>query len=569
MRLLAERGVPLRPARRGHGALRRRARRRRRAARTQSAHARSSRSTPANRRAVVEPGVVNATLTRAAAPYGLHYAPDPSSQAACTIGGNVAENAGGPHCLKYGVTLNHVRRRHRAAARRRDRHARQRRRRDGRLRPARRVRRAPRGASASRSTSPCGSTPNPQAVRTLLADFTSIDAAARATSAIIASGIVPAALEMMDSADDPAVEASIYAAGYPDGRRGGPADRARRPRGRPRRRTRRACRGICTRAPARATCASPPTTRERARLWQGRKKAFGAMGRIAPHLVVQDAVVPRTRLPEVLATHRARSAQRHGVHGLQRVPRRRRQPAPEHRLRRERPGRVARACTRRCARSCRRASPPAARSPASTASGSTSSTTWTLLFSPRLAGGDVPPARGVRSRAPRESRARSCRCTSCREWHGAPGRRGAALTARDARDARDRSPTRIGAPRDDRSATRDRARRDARRALRIVGARHVARRRPAGRTPTRTLALAALARHRRVRARRPHAHRARRHARSAEIAAATAAHGQWLALDPFGDDDGTFGATVATASCGPAGRRVRHAARHRARAASS
>src|ERR671920_2292072 len=59
--------------------------------------------------AVVEPGVVNATLTRAAAPYGLHYAPDPSSQTACTIGGNVAENAGGPHCLKYGVTLNHVR----------------------------------------------------------------------------------------------------------------------------------------------------------------------------------------------------------------------------------------------------------------------------------------------------------------------------------------------------------------------------------------------------------------------------------------------------------------------------
>ena len=63
---------------------------------------------PANRLAVVEPGVVNATLTRAAAVYRLHYAPDPSSQTACTIGGNVAENAGGPHCLKYGVTLNHV-----------------------------------------------------------------------------------------------------------------------------------------------------------------------------------------------------------------------------------------------------------------------------------------------------------------------------------------------------------------------------------------------------------------------------------------------------------------------------
>ena len=78
-----------------------------------------------NARAVVEPGVVNASLSRAAAPFGLHYAPDPSSQTACTIGGNVAENAGGPHCLKYGVTLNHVLGITAAAPQRRDRHARQ------------------------------------------------------------------------------------------------------------------------------------------------------------------------------------------------------------------------------------------------------------------------------------------------------------------------------------------------------------------------------------------------------------------------------------------------------------
>ena len=96
---------------------------------------------PVERVAVVEPGVVNAALTRAAAPFGLHYAPDPSSQTACTIGGNVAENAGGPHCLKYGVTLNHVLARDGGAARRRRRAARAPRRARHGLRPARRVRR--------------------------------------------------------------------------------------------------------------------------------------------------------------------------------------------------------------------------------------------------------------------------------------------------------------------------------------------------------------------------------------------------------------------------------------------
>jgi FAD/FMN-containing dehydrogenase len=138
----------------------------------------------------------------------------------------------------------------------------------------------------------------------------SIDAAARATSAIIASGIVPAALEMMDAPTIRAVESSIYAAGYPtdaaaillaevDGLAAGlPADVATIER-------------LCREAGARGVRIAQNEA-ERARLWQGRKKAFGAMGRIAPHLMVQDAVVPRTRLPEVLEAIHGIAA-RHGV----------------------------------------------------------------------------------------------------------------------------------------------------------------------------------------------------------------------------------------------------------------
>ena len=249
-------------------------------------------------RAVVEPGVVNATLTRAATPFGLHYAPDPSSQTACTIGGNVAENAGGPHCLKYGVTLNHV-----VAV--------------TALLPSGEVVVLGNADGESEGYDLLGAfigsegcfgvaldvtvklVPNPQAVRTLLADFHSMDAAARAVSAVIASGIVPAAMEMMDAATIQAVEASIYAAGYPtdaaavllielDGAAAGIDDDAER------------VARFCSDAGARGVrTATDPA--ERARLWQGRKKAFGAMGRISPHLVVQDAVVPRTKLPAVLA----------------------------------------------------------------------------------------------------------------------------------------------------------------------------------------------------------------------------------------------------------------------------
>jgi FAD/FMN-containing dehydrogenase len=145
---------------------------------------------PDNRLAVVEPGVVNARLQQAAAPFRLHYAPDPSSQSACTVGGNVAENAGGPHCLKYGVTLNHVLAATVVLA-------------SGEVVALGNAAGEDAGydlLGAFVGSEGCFGvaldvtvrlTPDPEAVRTLLASFATIDAAARATSAVIASGVVP------------------------------------------------------------------------------------------------------------------------------------------------------------------------------------------------------------------------------------------------------------------------------------------------------------------------------------------------------------------------------------------
>ncbi|MEO8575331.1 MAG: FAD-linked oxidase C-terminal domain-containing protein [Gemmatimonadales bacterium] len=251
-----------------------------------------------NLRAVVEPGVVNLALNRTVAPLGLLYAPDPSSEAACTIGGNVAENAGGPHCLKYGVTLNHVVSINAILP-------------DGDLVTLGN----PDGETAGYDLRGAfiGSegcfgvaldvtvrlTRKPQAVRTMLADFMSVDDAAHVTSAIIASGIVPAALEFMDGPTIRVVESSVYAAGYPadaaavllievDGIEAGvDADRD-------------TIRRICLDGGAREVKIARNDA-ERLKLWQGRKKAFGAMGRMAPHLVVQDAVIPRTKLAGILA----------------------------------------------------------------------------------------------------------------------------------------------------------------------------------------------------------------------------------------------------------------------------
>jgi glycolate oxidase subunit GlcD len=250
---------------------------------------------PIARTATVEPGVVNATLSRMVAPHGLHYAPDPSSQTACTLGGNIAENAGGPHCLKYGVTLNHVV------------HATV-------ILPSGDIVELDRGddggydlLGAFVGSEGCFGiaidltvrlTPNPESVITMLADFSSVPRAADATSAVIAAGVLPAALELMDQATILAVEESIYAAGYPrdaaavllielDGAVAGLDEDAEL--------VERLCREGGARSVLRATDATT-----RAKLWQGRKKAFGAMGRVASHLVVQDAVVPRTMLAELL-----------------------------------------------------------------------------------------------------------------------------------------------------------------------------------------------------------------------------------------------------------------------------
>jgi glycolate oxidase subunit GlcD len=252
-----------------------------------------------NRRATVEPGVVNLRLNKHVAPHGLLYAPDPSSEAACTIGGNVAENAGGPHCLKYGVTLNHVLAMTIVLP-------------SGEVvelgsRIGERDGYDLRGAFIG-SEGCFGLAlditvklmPRPQTVRTLLADFMSIDAAARVTSSIISSGIVPAALEFMDGPTIRVVESSIYAAGYPkdaeaillielDGLEAGVAADLE------------VVRQICLEGAARNVKVARDDA-ERLKLWQGRKKAFGAMGRLAPHLIVQDAVIPRTRLSDILAT---------------------------------------------------------------------------------------------------------------------------------------------------------------------------------------------------------------------------------------------------------------------------
>ncbi len=263
----------------------------------------------ANRRAVVEPGVVNVRLTEATASLGLHYAPDPSSQTACTLGGNVAENAGGPHCLKYGVTSNHVLELEVVLP-------------SGEVTTLGSPGGEPWGADlvglfvgsegmfgiATRIT--VRLTPIPAAIQTLLAGFDTVRGAGEAVSAIIAAGILPAALEMMDQECVAAVEASVYAAGYPtdvaavllielDGRdptavaaEAHAVEQIIRDHG----------------AGDIRTATEP---RARARLWQGRKKAFGALGRISPDLVVQDAVVPRSVLPDILeeisaiaATHR-------------------------------------------------------------------------------------------------------------------------------------------------------------------------------------------------------------------------------------------------------------------------
>jgi glycolate oxidase len=247
-------------------------------------------------RMVVQPGVLNLDVTRAVQEQGYFYAPDPSSQRVCTIGGNVAENSGGAHCLKYGFTTNHVLAATLVLS-------------DGRI-------------AQLGSTSPdapgldllgvlIGSEgtlgivtevtlrliPQPEWVETLLAAFPSTDAAGEAVAAIVAHGVVPAAMEMMDRATIEAVESTMHA-GYPDCGAAllveldGPAAD---------------CQSLFREVETLCRAAGATEVRvardeaERALLWKGRRGAFSAMGRVSPDYYVQDGVVPRSRLAEVLA----------------------------------------------------------------------------------------------------------------------------------------------------------------------------------------------------------------------------------------------------------------------------
>ena len=249
-----------------------------------------------NRFAWVQPGVLNLDLTRAVTQYGLHFAPDPSSQQSCSIGGNVANNSGGPHCLADGVTSAHILGLEVVLP-------------DGTITSlggdlAESDGYDLRGAFVG-SEGMCGIatkvcvrlTQNAPVVRTLLLDFPSVEAGAQTVSAIIAAGMVPAALEMMDQLCVRAVEEYIHAglpvdaaavllvevAGLPHGLE---ADVARIIEiG--------AAHGS---GPARVA----QDEAERALLWKGRKSAFGAIARIKPNYSLHDTVVPRRKLPEVL-----------------------------------------------------------------------------------------------------------------------------------------------------------------------------------------------------------------------------------------------------------------------------
>ncbi|RIL05664.1 MAG: FAD-binding oxidoreductase [Proteobacteria bacterium] len=262
-----------------------------------------------NRIAVVQPGVVNAALSKAVAPLGLFYAPDPSSQAACTIGGNVGENSGGPHTLKYGTTTNHVLALQMVMP-------------DGAL-----VRL---GSATGWCAGPdlvgavVGSegtlgivteitvrlSPIPEAVETLLAVFPDVVSACRSVGSIIRSGLVPAALEIVDRRTIEAVEASVYAAGLPRDAGAVLLVELDGPRAAVERQVERIREHALGAGAWRVDVARDAA--ERDRFWRARKGAFGAMGRLAPDLYVHDAVVPRAKLPAVLEEVCA-IADRHGL----------------------------------------------------------------------------------------------------------------------------------------------------------------------------------------------------------------------------------------------------------------
>ncbi len=260
---------------------------------------------PDNLSARVEPGVRNLAISEAAHPYGLYYAPDPSSQIACTIGGNVAENSGGVHCLKYGLTVNNILGLRLVTA-------------EGELLDI----------GGSTLDSPgydllallTGSEgllgiitevtvkllPLPSTARVMLAAFDSVEQAGRAVGAIISGGIIPAGLEMMDNRSLRAAEDFVHA-GYPvdaaaillcevDGTPEEVDEQLNR----------------VERILRQNSCSSirvSDSEQDRARIWAGRKAAFPAVGRISPDYYCMDGTIPRHRLPEVLSRIEAMSAQ--------------------------------------------------------------------------------------------------------------------------------------------------------------------------------------------------------------------------------------------------------------------
>ena len=251
---------------------------------------------PDNARAVVDPGVINLWVTRDAAPYDLAYAPDPSSQLVCSIGGNVAENAGGAHCLKYGFTVNHVTGAEVVLS-------------DGSV--------VHLGGSAVEhpgydllgafigSEGTLGIATEltlrlvriPEAVQTMLVGFASVADAAGAVSDIIAAGVLPAAIEMMDALAIEAAEAAVHC-GYPAGAVAVLVIELDGPQVEVEAQFAQVEQLCLSRHAFETRIAQNPA--ERALMWKGRKSAFAAVGRISPDYFVQDGVIPRTKLPEVL-----------------------------------------------------------------------------------------------------------------------------------------------------------------------------------------------------------------------------------------------------------------------------
>jgi glycolate oxidase len=248
-----------------------------------------------NQRVTVEPGVTNLEITRQVAPFGYYYAPDPSSQQVCSIGGNVAENSGGAHCLKYGFTVHHVLGIEAVLP-------------NGEL--------VHLGGTLADTPGPdilgliVGSEGTlavvtsvtvrilrrPETVQTLLAAFDTIDAGGAVVTDIIGAGIIPAAVEMMDNLAIRAAEAAVHS-GFPDAdtilivELDGPAAEVKT--------LFEVVEQTCRRHGA-TSIEVAQDDEQRARIWRGRKAAFAAMGRVSPNYYVQDGVVPRTRLPEVL-----------------------------------------------------------------------------------------------------------------------------------------------------------------------------------------------------------------------------------------------------------------------------